>query len=179
MPTDNPAGLSERQYADIVAYLLAANRFRAGATELGGAAVQTVAGRTAEWHFFGGDAGGTEFSPLGQIDASNVNKLHVAWSWGARNFGPSAEFNWEVTPLMVGGRLFVTAGTRRDAVALDAKDRRDSVDRRNTRSRCSNPQSARVPFIRFLGCFSRTCPACHLVWPGEPSTSPFRSHGTK
>jgi quinoprotein glucose dehydrogenase len=121
MPTDNPAGLSERQYADIVAYLLAANRFRAGATELGGVTVQTVAGRTAEWRYYGGDAGGTKYSPLGQIDASNVNKLHVAWSWGARNFGPSAEFNWEVTPLMVGGRLFVTAGTRRDAVALDAK----------------------------------------------------------
>src|ERR1035441_5192329 len=120
MPTDNPAGLSERQYADIVAYLLAANRFRAGAAELGGAAVQTVAGRTAEWSYYGGDAGGTKYSPLGQIDAYNVNKLHVAWSWGARNFGPSAEFNWEVTPLMVGGRLFVTAGTRRD-VALDAK----------------------------------------------------------
>ena len=41
MPTDNPAGPSERQYADIVAYLLAANRFRAGATELGGVTVQT------------------------------------------------------------------------------------------------------------------------------------------
>src|ERR1019366_8758228 len=58
MPTDNPAGLSERQYADIVAYLLAANRFRAGATELGGVTVQTVAGRTTEWRYYGGDAGG-------------------------------------------------------------------------------------------------------------------------
>src|ERR1700674_3735038 len=49
MPTDTPAGLGNRQYADIVAYLLAANRFRAGTADLGGAAVQTVAGRMAEW----------------------------------------------------------------------------------------------------------------------------------
>ena len=62
----------------------------------------------------------TKYSPLDQINASNVSKLHIAWSWNARNFGRRAEFNWEVTPLMVGGRLFFTAGTRRDAVAIDA-----------------------------------------------------------
>ena len=36
------------------------------------------------------------------------------------NFGRRPEFNWEVTPLMVGGVLYFTAGTRRDAVAVDA-----------------------------------------------------------
>jgi quinoprotein glucose dehydrogenase len=118
MPTDNPGGLSDRQYADIVAYVLSANRFRAGAADLGGAAVKT--GGTSEWRYYGADAGSTKYSPLSQIDASNVGKLHIAWSWSAKNFGSSAEFNWEVTPLMVGGRLFLTAGTRRDAVALNA-----------------------------------------------------------
>ena len=49
MPTDNPGELGNRQYADIVAYLLSANRFRAGAADLGGTAVQTVAGRVPEW----------------------------------------------------------------------------------------------------------------------------------
>jgi quinoprotein glucose dehydrogenase len=118
MPTDNPGGLSDRQYADIVAYVLSANRFRAGAADLGGAAVKTTG--TSEWRYYGADAGSTKYSPLSQIDASNVNMLHIAWSWSAKNFGPSAEFNWEATPLMVGGRLFLTAGTRRDAVALNA-----------------------------------------------------------
>jgi quinoprotein glucose dehydrogenase len=118
MPTDNPGGLSDRQYADIVAYVLSVNRFRAGTADLGGAAVKTAG--TSEWRYYGADAGSTKYSPLSQIDASNVNKLHIAWSWSAKNFGPSAEFNWEATPLMVGGRLFVTAGTRRDAVALNA-----------------------------------------------------------
>src|ERR1700677_3786479 len=30
MPTDNPGGLSNRQYTDLVAYLISANGFRAG-----------------------------------------------------------------------------------------------------------------------------------------------------
>ncbi|MCU1238613.1 MAG: Quinoprotein glucose dehydrogenase [Candidatus Solibacter sp.] len=120
MPTDNPAGLSARQYADITAYVLSANRFHAGTRDFGGATVPASSARTSEWRYYGGDAAHTKYSPLEQINASNANKLHIAWSWKAQNFGRQPEFNWEVTPLMVGGRLFLTAGTRRDAVALDA-----------------------------------------------------------
>ena len=73
-----------------------------------------------EWRFYGGDAGNTKYSPLSQIDASNVKELSIAWRWKAENFGPRPENNWEVTPLMVGGVLYFTAGTRRDVVAVDA-----------------------------------------------------------
>jgi quinoprotein glucose dehydrogenase len=79
-----------------------------------------ASGQNVEWRYYGGDAGSMKYSPLNQIDASNVARLRTAWTWSARNFGKRPEFNWEVTPLMVGGRLFVTAGTRRDAVAIDA-----------------------------------------------------------
>ncbi len=120
MPTDNPGGLTNRQYNDVVAYLLSVNRFRPGAGELGGTTAPEPSGRTAEWRYYGGDSAGTKYSPLEQINAANVRKLHIAWSWSAKNFGHMAEFNWEVTPLMAGRRLFLTAGTRRDAVALDA-----------------------------------------------------------
>jgi quinoprotein glucose dehydrogenase len=146
MPTDNPAGLNGRQYSDIVAYVLSVNEFKAGANDLGGVPVRTVAGGTAEWRYYGGDAGSTKYSPLAQIDASNVSKLHIVWSWSAKNFGSSPEFNWEVTPLMVGGRMFATAGTRRDVVALNATNgetlwmyrldegpRGETVARRNNR----------------------------------------------
>src|SRR5882762_582524 len=76
--------------------------------------------KNGEWRFYGGDAGSTKYSPLDQINASNVKDLQVVWRWKAENFGPRADFNWEVTPLMVGGVLYFTAGTRRDAVAIDA-----------------------------------------------------------
>ena len=73
-----------------------------------------------EWRFYGGDAGSTRYSPLDQINAANVKQLEIAWRWKAENFGPRPDYNWEVTPLMVGGVLYFTAGSRRDAVAVDA-----------------------------------------------------------
>jgi quinoprotein glucose dehydrogenase len=73
-----------------------------------------------EWRFYGGDAGSTKYAPLDQINASNVKQLQIAWRWKAENFGPRPDYNWEVTPLMVHGVLYFTAGSRRDAVAVDA-----------------------------------------------------------
>ncbi|MDA0205296.1 MAG: PQQ-binding-like beta-propeller repeat protein [Acidobacteria bacterium] len=73
-----------------------------------------------EWRFYGGDAGSTKYSPLDQIDADNAAELEIVWRWKADNFGPLPDYNWEATPLMVGGKLYVTAGARRDAVAIDA-----------------------------------------------------------
>ena len=72
-----------------------------------------------EWRFYGGDAGNTKYSPLDQINASNAKDLTIAWRWKAENFGPRPDYNWEVTPLMVGGVLYFTAGSRRDVVAVD------------------------------------------------------------
>jgi quinoprotein glucose dehydrogenase len=73
-----------------------------------------------EWRFYGGDSGSTKYSPLDQINVANVKQLEIAWRWKAENFGPHADYNWEVTPLMVGGVLYFTAGSRRDAVAVVA-----------------------------------------------------------
>src|SRR6266705_2484514 len=55
-----------------------------------------------EWPSNGADLRFTRYSPLAQIDASNLYKL-------------------EGTPIMVKGVLYTTAGTRRSVVALDAK----------------------------------------------------------
>ncbi len=73
-----------------------------------------------EWRFYGGDAGSTKYSPLDQINAENASELEIVWRWKADNFGPRPDYNWEATPLMAGGKLYVTAGSRRDAVAIDA-----------------------------------------------------------
>ena len=76
--------------------------------------------KNGEWPFYGGDAGTTKYSPLDQINAANVKDLKIVWQWKAQNFGKRPDFNWEVTPLMVGGSLYFTAGTRRDVLAVDA-----------------------------------------------------------
>jgi quinoprotein glucose dehydrogenase len=73
-----------------------------------------------EWRAYGGDQGNTRYSPLDQINASNVKELEIVWRWKADNFGPTPDYNWEVTPLMIGGVLYFTAGSRRDVVAVNA-----------------------------------------------------------
>jgi quinoprotein glucose dehydrogenase len=75
---------------------------------------------SGEWRVNGGDTGSTRYSPLDQINPMNVNTLQVAWRWKAQNMGPSPQTAWEVTPLMVGGKLYFTAGTTRTVVAADA-----------------------------------------------------------
>ena len=74
-----------------------------------------------EWPHYTADEKGTKYSPLDQIDASNFDDLEVAWRFKTDNFGPRPEFKLEGTPLMIGGVLYTTAGTRRAAIAIDAK----------------------------------------------------------
>jgi quinoprotein glucose dehydrogenase len=73
-----------------------------------------------EWRVNGGDTGSTRYSPLDQINAGNVKNLEVVWRWKAQNMGPAPQGAWEVTPLMIGGKLFFTAGTGRTVVSTDA-----------------------------------------------------------
>jgi len=79
------------------------------------------AATTVEWRHYTADLKGTRYSPLDQIDASNFNKLEVAWRFKTDNLGPFPEFKLEGTPLMVKGVLYTTGGTRRSVFALDAK----------------------------------------------------------
>ena len=64
-----------------------------------------------EWRFFGGDAGATRYSPANQITAENVRNLRVAWRWSARNFGPRPATTMQVSPLIVDGVMYTTAGS--------------------------------------------------------------------
>ncbi len=74
----------------------------------------------AEWPTYGADLASTRYSILDQINAENFNELEVAWRLKTDNFGPRPEGNLQATPLMVGGVLYSTAGSRRAVVALDA-----------------------------------------------------------
>jgi len=77
--------------------------------------------KNGEWIYWGADLKGTRYSPADQINASNFNQLEVAWRFKTDNFGTRPEYKLEGTPLMINGVLYTTAGTRRDAIALDAK----------------------------------------------------------
>ena len=76
--------------------------------------------RNGEWPHWGADLGNSKYSPLDQINRDNVKNLRVVWRWKVDNFGPRPQNNLEATPLMIGGVLYTTAGTRPSVAALDA-----------------------------------------------------------
>jgi glucose dehydrogenase len=78
---------------------------------------QTGAPASGEWPVYGGDNGFTKYSPLDQINATNVGRLQIAW----RRPGVADEFRakspkltyagaFRPTPLMIGGRLYASNG---------------------------------------------------------------------
>jgi glucose dehydrogenase len=76
--------------------------------------------RNGEWRTYGGDLGNTRYAPLDQINRDNFKALEIAWRFKTDSLGPIPEYNFQSTPLMVNGRLYSTAGSRRAVVALDA-----------------------------------------------------------
>ena len=84
-----------------------------------------------EWPTYAGDLGGTKYSDLDQIDASNFSGLQIAWRWQSADAGLDLEalraihpelsiLNLRATPLMVDGVVHVVTPMRL-AAALDAE----------------------------------------------------------
>lgn len=73
-----------------------------------------------EWRYYAADQANTRYSPLDQINGANFNDLEIAWSFKTDSLGARKEYQFEATPLLIKGRLFTTAGSRRDCIALDA-----------------------------------------------------------
>ena len=101
--------------------ILAAALSLGSVTHAWGQAAGQPSTKNGEWPYYTADAKGTKYSPLDQINASNFNKLEVAWRFKTDNLGPRPEYKLEGTPLMIKGVLYTTAGTRRSVVALEGK----------------------------------------------------------
>ena len=75
-----------------------------------------------EWRFWGGDAGGTKYSPLEQINKKNVSELKVAWTYDTGDWSDGSEYPtrsaFEATPLVVDGVMYVSTPFCR-LIALD------------------------------------------------------------
>ncbi len=80
---------------------------------------------SAEWRAYAGTNGGAKYSPLDQINKNTVRNLRIAWRQSAtpvearRGVNAPAPTNYQHTPLMVGGLLYMSAGNG-TVVALDA-----------------------------------------------------------
>ncbi|HEY8539065.1 MAG TPA: PQQ-binding-like beta-propeller repeat protein [Steroidobacteraceae bacterium] len=74
--------------------------------------------RNGEWHSWRGDLGSTRYSSLDQIDATNAKKLTIAWRWKALPIKTGPDTNYQQTPIMVDGVLYVSTGVHQ-AAAID------------------------------------------------------------
>jgi quinoprotein glucose dehydrogenase len=107
-----------------VVLLLAASVLLVVAAMLGTA--QKTAGRSpdADWPMFNRDLAGTRFSPLTQINTSNVTNLKQVWTYKLRPHDGKAltgqspsELFQEVTPIVVNDVMYLPAANR--IVALE------------------------------------------------------------
>ena len=136
MMVDRGAKASDEEWAQILTYLTkyygvpdddgkkienapaAAAAARPAAKPAGGVA-------TVDWQGYSGDNAGLRYSPLKQIDASNVAKLKLAWQYGVEKNAPEAPpsarggvAQTEAVPIMVRGVLY-TPTAQHTIVALD------------------------------------------------------------
>jgi quinoprotein glucose dehydrogenase len=119
MPPTSPGSLSADDYAAALARVRRANGWVVPPAAPLAAGYPKIAA-TAEWLSNRNDLGSSSYSPLAQINRDNVSKLRIAWRWKSDNFGPVPEYYYRPTPLMADGILYVSAGIRRDVVAIDA-----------------------------------------------------------
>jgi quinoprotein glucose dehydrogenase len=84
----------------------------------------SIAEESAEtWSAYGGDQGGTRYSPLTRIDRRNVGELTRAWSYRTGELGKGLaradKLAFEATPIFVDGVLYLSTPTN-IVIALDA-----------------------------------------------------------
>jgi quinoprotein glucose dehydrogenase len=73
-----------------------------------------------DWAAYGRDPGGTRYSPLADIDRSNVSTLKVAWTFrtGHLDVETAKAPRFETTPIVVDGTLYLTTPLG-ELIALD------------------------------------------------------------
>ena len=110
----------------LVVVIIACATFSAAASP----AVAQYGAPNGEWPSYGGDLGGTKYSGLDQIDATNFDDLEIAWRWRSADETLDLDalrethedlsiLNMKATPLMVGGVVYIVTPLRL-AAALDA-----------------------------------------------------------
>src|SRR4051794_1127707 len=140
MPADYATRLTSGELQDVVAYLasLRARDVPAGAAPTGasGGVTQTrlvnAGAEPSNWLMYWGDYRAAHYSPLTQVDASNVGQLRAAWT-----FPMPGDSVLEATPLVADGVMYTTQPGA--VVALDARSGRQVW-------RFTRPQKTRSPY---------------------------------
>jgi len=86
------------------------------------AATSALGADKSGWRYYGGDAGGTRYSSLAQINRGNVRGLTVAWIYHGHDVSngehTSKKTGFEATPIVLGNTMYLCSGYDR-VIALD------------------------------------------------------------
>jgi quinoprotein glucose dehydrogenase len=97
---------------------------RAAAWALLLAVLPALAGAQEDWRTHGGDPGHRQWSPLDQIDRTNVARLQVAWTYRGGDADPANRSQIQCQPIVVKGALYGTTAALK-VFALDAATGRE------------------------------------------------------
>src|ERR1700743_3681854 len=85
-------------------------------------------GTAGNWPFYAGDAGGSRYSPLDQVNTANVSQLKPAWEVHTGDVSDGSDgrskSEFETTPIVVAGTMFLTTPFNR-VLALDPETGRE------------------------------------------------------
>jgi len=133
MPAESPGSLKNAEYLDLTAYILTLGNVvlpeqTITQQNLAGITIvpvtkqaQPTKSSDISWEHFNGPLAATRYSSLDQINKNNVHKLKIVWTFPAGIFGPSPEFKNTASPIAIDGTLYVTAGSTRNVVAMNAE----------------------------------------------------------
>jgi quinoprotein glucose dehydrogenase len=95
------------------------------------AAASGAAKAQDDWPAYAANHSSTKYSPLAQIDRSNVDQLEIAWRWKSIDYLAAKAHRrmrvpavFETTPLMTGGRVLLSTGLGIAAAADPATGKR-------------------------------------------------------
>ena len=106
-------------------------------------AILTASLQAQEWPYYAGDAGGTKYSAMKDIDRGNVARLKPAWIFHTGDVSDGTRWPtrsaFEATPLVVDGVMYVTTPFSR-VIALDPETGKElwSFDPKLDRSESAN-----------------------------------------
>ncbi len=116
--------LEPRAVVSLLAVAAAVTGLAAGASRDPAAPALAPVAAEREWRTHGGDPGHTQHSPLAQIDASNVARLRVAWTYHTGDARADGRSQIQCNPIVVEGVLYATSAGLK-AFALDAASGRE------------------------------------------------------
>ena len=129
-----------------------------------------------EWRTYGGDLGHTRYAPLDQIDASNFNRLEIAWRFKTDSLGPEPRVQLPIDAADGRRRRLLDGGLAPRRRRARRRQRRAALDpsARRRRARPGRAAAALGPRPRVLG--ERRRQTHHLRDAGLSNDRARRAH---